>query len=394
MIDFTSSLYLGFRHPSRSLPRWENLTTGKPAALDTPRLSSAIAESLARLQGCESATLLPSTLHLYFDLFETLRRDGIALYLDRGAYPIARWAAERMAGLGVPVHRLPHFDGAAARKAIAATATGALRPVIVADGFCPSCGRAAPVESHLDSVGTRRGYVVLDDTQALGIWGDRPGPGRPYGTGGGGSLRRHGAGSPNIILGSSLAKGFGAPVAVLGGSAPLIRRFQRRSETRVHSSPPPRAVLHAAHRALMLNARQGDTLRRRLAMLVAHFREGVERLGLRPPPSPFPVQALVLGRADPAEVHRLLGMQGIDTAVVRGCGGGIDRLVFVIRADHRPSDIDRALTALSRALQITGAARSPPWRVLGEERLHPGSGSFERGARLPFGDEFAIREQL
>ena len=226
MTDFTSSLYLGFRHPSRSLPPWVNLTTGKPAALGIPALSAAIAESLARLQGCERATLLPSTLHLYFDLFETLRRDGIALYLDRGVYPIARWAAERMAGLGVPVHLLPHFDAAAARKAIAASASGGFRPVIVADGFCPSCGRAAPLESYLDSVVTRRGYLVLDDTQALGIWGDGPAPGHSYGKGGGGSLRRHGVRSPNIILGSSLAKGFGVPVAALGGSAPLIRTFR------------------------------------------------------------------------------------------------------------------------------------------------------------------------
>jgi 8-amino-7-oxononanoate synthase len=350
MIDFTSSLYLGFRHPSDALEPWTSLTTGKPAALGTPALSTIVAKNLAKLQGCESATLLPSTLHLYFDLFEMLRRDDIRIFVDAGAYPIARWAVERAAARGVPVHRLPHFDPRAAREAIATP--GTLRPVIVADGYCPSCGRAAPLETYLDGVAPRGGYVVLDDTQALGIWGEPAGPAHPYGRGGGGSVRRHGVRSPRIILGSSLAKGFGAPLAALSGSAALVRRFERQSETRTHSSPPSLAVLDAAHRALALNAQHGDASRRRLAGLVRHFREGVETLGLRPPRSLFPVQELVPG--NPLRLRRRLEGRGINTAVVRGCDGGADKIVFVIRAEHRRSDIDHALAAIEREF---GSAR-------------------------------------
>ena len=37
VLDFTSALYLGLRHPSSSLRPWSGLTTGKPAVLEPPR---------------------------------------------------------------------------------------------------------------------------------------------------------------------------------------------------------------------------------------------------------------------------------------------------------------------------------------------------------------------
>jgi hypothetical protein len=119
MLDFTSSLYLGFHHPSHALEPWLQLTTGKPAALGVPSRTTTIAKALAELQGCERATLLPSTLHLFFDLFAVLRRDGIRLYVDAGAYPMLRWGAERAAARGVPMRRFLHHDTAAAHRQIA-----------------------------------------------------------------------------------------------------------------------------------------------------------------------------------------------------------------------------------------------------------------------------------
>lgn len=348
MTDFASSLYLGLDHSSASLAPWSQLTAGKPAVLGVPPLAGAVAQALADLQGCEAATLLPSTLHLFFDLFEVLRHDGVRLYIDAGAYPILGWAAQRAAGLGVPVRRLPHFDADAAGAAIAADAGSGLRPVIVADGFCPSCGRAAPLRRYLHQVARHDGYLVLDDTQALGVWGVRPSPADPYGNGGGGSLRRHRLQSPRIILGSSLAKGFGVPLAVLSGDASLIRGFERRSRTRVHTSPPSAAVLSAAARALAVNARHGDPLRRRLAAAVIDFRSSIHGLPLASPPTLFPVQCLE-SDADPSRLQQYLASHGVETIVVRGCDAW-DRLVFVLTVRHSRRGIELAAAALARRL--------------------------------------------
>jgi 8-amino-7-oxononanoate synthase len=194
---------------------------------------------------------------------------------------------------------------------------------------------------------------VIDDTQAVGILGVRPTPRNPYGEGGGGSLRLYDIHSPRVVIGASLAKGFGAPVAVLAGSAALINCFERCSETRVHASPPSAAVLQAAARALSLNARHGDELRRRLAVLVHDFQRRIGATGVTAPQSLFPVQGLVAPHdADPGRLQRCLATQGVETAVVQGCDGRHDRLTFVLGLRHTPADLSRAATALANALKM------------------------------------------
>ena len=207
-----------YPHPSRSLSSWSWLTTGKPAALESPRTAERVARSLAVLQGCERVALFPSTLHLFFDLFEVLRHEGIRLYVDGGAYPIVRWGAERAAARGVLLRTIPHYDPIVAQAMVEKDCASGLRPVILADGYCAHCGRTAPLKQFLSSVVPDNGYVVLDDTQALGVFGEAPDQANPYGRGGGGSLRLHDIHSPAVLVGSSLAKGFGAPLAALGGT--------------------------------------------------------------------------------------------------------------------------------------------------------------------------------
>jgi 8-amino-7-oxononanoate synthase len=146
-----------------------------------------------------------------------------------------------------------------------------------------------------------------------------------------------------------LAKAFGVPIAVLSGSAAIVRGFEERSETRVHASPPSVAHLHAAAHALRVNAAQGDALRDRLARRVAHFRRRLRGLGLRGPRSLFPVQAFDLGE-DPARVHRALHDRGVATAMVQACDERAGRLVFVVTASHSAADLDRAAAALAAAL--------------------------------------------
>jgi len=155
------------------------------------------------------------------------------------AAPIQSLAGARNAPRrGVLLRTIPHYDPIAAQVLIEKDRASGLRPVILADGYCARCGLVAPLKPFLDCVVPNSGYVVLDDTQALGIFGETPDRTNPYGRGGGGALRLHDIHSPAVIVGSSLAKGFGAPLAALGGNAELVSQIMRRSETRVHCSPP------------------------------------------------------------------------------------------------------------------------------------------------------------
>ena len=346
MPDFTSALYLGFRHPSSSLAPWERLTSGVPAALRESSRGVRVASALARLQGCDRATLAPSTLHLFWDLFVVLAEPGLSIFVDGEAYAIARWGVERAAARGVATSRFGHRDAEALARQVRAAATRRRRPLVVSDGFCPGCG-AAPLRAYLELVRRYGGRLVVDDTQALGVLGKEPGPSAPYGRGGGGSLRHDGLEAPELVVGASLAKGFGAPVAVLAGDARVVSRFESRSETRVHCSPPSAAAVNAAAHALTLNEGIGEARRARLVSLVRRFRAGASAAGFVPRGSLFPVQTLA-HVADAAALHERLRGLGVHTVLHDG-GGRTPRISFLLTASHTPGDVDAAVAALERA---------------------------------------------
>jgi 8-amino-7-oxononanoate synthase len=347
VLDFTSVLYLGMWHPSGSLRPWARLTTGVPAALAAPPGSADVARELAALQGCQRGSVAPSTLHLFWDLFESLSGTRSAIFMDEGLYPVGRWGVERAASRGVPVMPFQHHDPGALLRRLN-QGRGGRRPVVVADGLCPACGGSAPIADYLEIARARGGRLVLDDTQALGILGHSPDCDDPYGRGGGGSLRRCGAAGSDVILVSSLAKGFGVPVAVISGAASVIGDFEAQSQTRVHTSPPAVPVISAAQHALQVNQEQGDAARRRLARLVIHFRRRVADAGLHAAGGLFPVQTIhTAPGVDVMAIHARLLQLGVRTVLGRGreCGGA--RIRFLINARHRGQDIERAVDALS-----------------------------------------------
>lgn len=358
MLDFTSALYLGFRHASSSLPGWASLTAGVPAALGEPAEARAAAQRLASLMGCARATLTPSTLHLFLDLFAVLEAQYNSIHVDAAAYPIACWGAERARSAGVRVHSFPHRDLDALEFQMRAAARQGRRPIVLVDGYCPRCG-PMPLSAYSTLAARSGGLVVVDDTQALGILGGGRGPACPLGRGGGGSLRWHGLNAPNVVIGASLAKGFGAPVAVLAGPPDVVGRFEEQAETRVHSSQPSIAAIAAASRALTINAANGNVVRARLASLIRRFKAGLTSLGSSPDHRFFPIQLLALEDLA-AAVHARLRRLGVTTVLHRDPHGRREVVSFLITARHSERDIDIAIASLAQA---AGHATSRSRRV-------------------------------
>ena len=368
MLDFSSALYLGLRHPNHLLRPWAQLTTGRPAALESPPGARQVARDLARLQGCEWAALGTSTLHIFWDVFEVLAQEPIGIYLDAGTYPIVQWGVERVAAKGVRMQAFTRHDPAALDTLLRRDSHLGLRPVVVADGLCPATGRPAPLIEYLNRVRARRGYLVIDDTQALGILGHSPGPLAPYGRGGGGTLAWYGLQAPELIVGSSLAKGFGAPLAVLAGSKSIITRFENDSATRMHCSPPSAAVISAAEHALGVNDTWGDRLRLRLAQLVQRFRKRLRQIGLAASGGLFPVQTLrPVAAIDASGLHAILQESGVRTVLHRATNGQHARLSFLITALHTLSDIEQCAEVLGRVCTFARCQRGGKDR---EARLH------------------------
>lgn len=353
MLDFTSVLYLGMRHPHYALRPWSQLTTGRPAALDPAPEAVGVARDLARFLCCERAVLVPSTLHLYWDLFDVLANDRIAIYADAGTYPIARWGIERAAAKGIRTATFQTHDPGALECLLRRDLRAQYRPVVVTDGLCTGTGRAAPLPDYLKLVQERSGYLVVDDTQALGILGKDRVRHAPYGWGGAGTPAWHDVQAPELILGSSLAKAFGAPLAVIASDAKLIQKFEDLSATRVHSSPPSLAVIGAAQRALAVNEKHGDRLRRSLAKLVCYFRNALLQAGLSVRGGLFPVQTLrPIPGVDPKSLYRRLlsfGVKGVLRSERQMPGGALS---FLVTVSHTRSDIGRCVDALRRSCAL------------------------------------------
>jgi len=361
MLDFCAVHYLGLRHASRALPPWEQLTTGVPAALREAPEALRLATRLAQLQGCQQAALGPSTLHLFWDLMPMLARKPCVIYLDRSSYPIAGWGVERAAHQGVPVLAFERQDPRSLAQLLTRHPPGA-RAVVVCDGLSTCCGKPAPLPAYLALL-PRNGWLVVDDTQALGLLGATPNRQSPWGSGGGGSTRYHSLRDERLILVCSLAKAFGAPLAALSGSEHLLAHFKNYSQTRLHCSPPALPEILAAQRALRINAQRGDHLRARLLQLVRDFRRRLQRFDIPTGSTYFPVQNLCLPEElSLPQIVQHLQQAGIQP-LVRQCGHKSPRfcLSFVINASQTRAEIQQAAQAVGRI--VLGGIGNPHKRL-------------------------------
>jgi 8-amino-7-oxononanoate synthase len=358
-LDFTCSLYLGLRHSSSVLGPFDALTSGRPSALrEAPELEAAAA-ALARLVGAERGLLIPSSLHLFWDLFTVLGRRRITWHCDDRMYPIAEWGVQRSRCAGAPACSFPHHDADWLRWQLSAFQVRGHRPAVVTDGYCPGCQRFAPLADYLACVRARGGLLIIDDTQALGLFGRGLGPSDPFGSGGAGSLAALGLELGNdVLIGSSLAKAFGVPAAAVMGPAALVRELEAASETRVHCSPPSLVVARALMHALAVNSERGDALRQRLSRSIRHLQGAFAAFGLDLGTQVFPLQSLsgMSGRRA-REAHGRLEREGLRAVLHRPrCDELAARLGFLVTAVHDLRQLERAALRVSRVCQEVTAA--------------------------------------
>jgi 8-amino-7-oxononanoate synthase len=348
MFDFLACSYLGLRHGGVTLGRWPSLTTGRPAALGGAVAADAAARAVAALQGLADGLAGASTLHLAVDLFAVgLQRDA-AVYRDAHLYPILR-AALHLAGR--PVEELPPHDPAA----LAARLRRAGRfPVVVTDGWCIDCGRAAPLAEYVAMLRPRDGLLIVDDTQALGLFGT-PGD-QPFGRGGGGTLRAQALdeGDPVVAV-TSLAKAFGVPMAVLAGPSVLLDRVRASGPMRAHASPPCVPATRAALRALRLNRTCGARRRLQLARALRLFRASCRARGVWLAGGFHPVQTLPLPRGtDTADLVRLAAAHDLSLAACR-IADGTPALRLVVTSAHA-GDVCKAASVVAELVRAAQAA--------------------------------------
>ena len=351
-MDFTSALYLGLKHPSNDLLAYHQLTTGKPALLAEASTERHVAKKLANLQGLPNGVLGTSTLHLFWDFFDLFSNSNTVIFRDSQLYPIAGWGIDRAKCKGMPVYDFPHLEADGLKATLQRKLRPRQRPIVVTDGWCTQCGKAAPLPKYLQLIRPKGGLLIIDDTQSLGIFGKMSSSTFPYGKGGGGQLPRLNIQGDDIVTISSLAKGFGVPLAVLSGSREWVNLFQRRSKTRLHCSPPSRATIHAAKKALLINEVKGKLLRKQLWDRVQYFRKGLWGIGLKTRGGVFPVQTIAnLGSKASRFLYLQLKKAGIQSLLLQPYGLRKTAIAFLLSAQHTYEELNKVLQRVAQAVK-------------------------------------------
>lgn len=346
-VDFTSSLFLGLHHDSDSLPSWGSLTTGVPAVLGTTASAHRVAETVAAAQGAQAGVVSRSAMHALMDVMGMFpqRRDVVAI--DASAYPLAWWAALRAAANGAVVRSYPHH------RPDSITAEPGRRLFLLTDGWCPGCNRPAPLPQLQQLATETGGALIVDDSLAYGVLGHRR-QGEPFGDGAG-TPAWFGLEPAGIIWVASLAKAYGAPLAMTTGERTPIRRLAVEGGHRVHSSPPSAADLAAA--TVALRDPVGNRGRRcRLRANVLRLRDRLAELELAVNGLPFPVVSIRVPDSTATRWWSHLRSHGIRAVLQPSrCRGGV-MLTVLVRSDHSAGDLDRLTASLRQLAGRRGAA--------------------------------------
>ncbi|MCS3799057.1 aminotransferase class I/II-fold pyridoxal phosphate-dependent enzyme [Niastella sp. OAS944] len=342
-MDFTSSLYLAMKHPGTTLQNWEQLTTGIPAVLGEPALNKHVANQVAGLQGLECGLTAPSTLHLYYDLYHALSNEPVTVFIDENIYPVSQYGIEQLLVKRTPVYYFRHQNATHLQQLIKQRCKRGRKSIVLSDGWCPVCGRAAPVEHYAALLNSMNGQLFIDDTQAFGI----------LGTAGGGILRWKqltAVQSRCITTIVSLAKAWGVPMAVMGGTRNNIGLFEQASVVRAYSSPVSNAHIQAAVNALHVNQTMGNQLRARLWRNVKLFRRQMAQVKLPVSNSCFPVQYVHHpGVGITTAMYNQLQQRGVKTVLSASHTGTHPILTLILRSDHTSEQIRRLVQELANA---------------------------------------------
>lgn len=350
MMDFTSSLYLGMQHNSTEISAWGQLSSGVPAALFEPAQSKLLGSLIANNQGLESGFVAPSTLHIYHDLYSLLSKQWVTVFIDENVYPTSEYNIEKLFLKNIPVIRFRHLDAANLQKLVIAKTRKYSKPVVITDGWCPQCGRAAPLNIYTAILDHFGGYIIVDDTQGLGIFGKKNGK-EIYGTGGGGILKWLNVNSHNTISITSLAKAFGVPVAVISSTKSFITAFKNNSQTTVYSSPASSVHINAGLQALHTNSIIGDCRRQRLFKNITLVKNILNEKGIKTGGGIFPVQSLNFRNPHTANiVFEKLSKRGIKTVLTTGHDRHIQTICFVICYQHNIDELKKLSCSLQHIL--------------------------------------------
>ena len=301
-------------------------------------------QRLARFHGREAAMIYSSAYAAVMGILPPLIGEAAAVISDELNHNCIINAVR----LGQPAEKYvyPHLDLAALEANLSQAANSCRRAIIVTDGVFSMRGDHAPLREidalarKYDNAFAENVLVVVDDSHGVGAFGAT------------GRGTEEVAGSPPVdLLVATLGKAFGVNGGYVTGSATVIDYLRETSPFYVYSNPITPGEAAAATAAIeLLDSPAGQERLDHLRAMTGKFEAGLAGLGLETISGAHPVVPLMVRNTE--KTARLVAhlkdrgvlATGLNYPVVPH---GDEEIRFQISADHTPTEIDAALTALA-----------------------------------------------
>ncbi|MGE8043799.1 8-amino-7-oxononanoate synthase [Pseudomonas monteilii] len=293
----------------------------------------AVEEALAELTGRPRALLFSTgymanmgAITALVGQGDTVLQDRLnhASLLDGGLLSKARF------------NRYLHNDAASLASRLA-RATG--NTLVVTDGVFSMDGDLADLPALAKAARARDAWLMVDDAHGFGTLGEQ----------GGGIVEHFGLGIDDVpVLVGTLGKACGTAGAFVAGSEVLIESLIQFARPYIYTTSQPPGLACATLKSLELLRRE-RWRREHLDGLIAQFREGARRIGLRLMDSPTAIQPILVGdSAQALQLSQRLRERGLLVTAIRPptVAAGSARLRVTLSAAHSAAQVQLLLNAL------------------------------------------------
>lgn len=339
-LNFSSNDYLGLSHHPQIVCAWqqgaERFGVGSGGSGHVSGYSiahQALENELVQWLGYSRALLFISGFAANQAVITALMGKDDRIVADRLSHASLLEAASLSPAA---LRRFTHNDTQHLDRLLAASCPG--QQLVVTEGVFSMDGDGAPLAEIHAGAQRHKAWLLVDDAHGIGVTGEE----------GRGSCWQQRV-KPELLV-VTFGKGFGvsgAAVLCSDSVADYLLQFARHL---IYSTSMPPAQAQALRAALaVIRSPEGDERRAKLAMLIRHFRAGLNSPGLTLANSDSAIQPLIVGDNHKAlQLADTLRQQGCWVTAIRPPTVPVDtaRLRLTLTQAHEVQDIDRLLEVL------------------------------------------------
>ena len=352
VINMCANNYLGLaNHPrlieaaGTALSRWGFGMASVRFICGTTQIHKELEDALSRFLGMEDTILYASCFDANTGLFETLLGKEDALFSDSLNHA-SIIDGVRLCKAARYTYQNSDMDELEA-KLKEATANGARIKLIVTDGVFSMDGYIANLPAICDLADQYGALVMVDDSHAVGFWGER----------GSGTPEYHGVTERVDIVTGTFGKALGG---ALGGYTSarkeIVELLRQRSRPYLFSNSVAPSIVAATLESLKMLS-ESSQLRDKLKANTAYYRGELARLGFDLLPGEHPIVPVMLYDARVAgDFAKRMLEKGVYVIAFSFPVVPKDRarIRTQVSAGHSKEDLDRALEAFAAVKREMG----------------------------------------